>query len=87
MKIAVWDTYVVRKDRKIMHFDILVSSDTTDERTIFDYGKQYLSSKSFDTGDITARECKFCHMEPADEKVMRTIRENGFAIIEMENCT
>jgi len=87
MKIAVWDTYVVQHDQKIMHFDILVSSDTTDEQTIFGYGEQYLRTRSFATGEITARECKFCHIEHADENTIQSILQHGFAIIEMENCT
>ncbi|WP_158676881.1 DUF2024 family protein [Pukyongia salina] len=39
------------------------------------------------SGEITARECKFCHFEHADENIMQSIRQYGFAIIEMENCT
>ena len=35
MKIAVWDTYVTRKDGKVMHFDILVNENLKDENQIF----------------------------------------------------
>ncbi len=39
MKVAVWDTYVSRKDGLTMHFDILVPSALTDEAKIFNFGK------------------------------------------------
>ena len=47
MAIAVWDTYVKRNDGLIMHFDILVPSDMTDEKKIFAFGQNYLRSKPF----------------------------------------
>jgi hypothetical protein len=39
MKIAVWDTYVTRKDGKIMHFDILVDENVNDAEQVYEYGK------------------------------------------------
>ena len=36
MKVSVWDTYVEREDGKIMHFDILVSSELKNEQIIFE---------------------------------------------------
>lgn len=87
MKVSVWDTYVPRKDGKTMHFDILVPSELTDTRTIFGFGKSYLESKPFSTGDLTAQECRFCHMESAPVWVEETIKNHGFHIIEMENCS
>ena len=86
MEISVWDTYVKREDQKMMHFDILVPSDITNEQIIFDYGRAYLASKNFSTGTLSSRECRFCHVEQASEAVIECIRENGYYIIEMENC-
>ena len=34
MKVAVWDTYVTKKDGAVMHFDILAPEDIKDENTI-----------------------------------------------------
>ena len=45
MKVAVWDTYVIRKDGAVMHFDILAPEDIKDENTIHSFGKEYLQSK------------------------------------------
>ncbi len=87
MEISVWDTYVARGDALTMHFDILVPSTMENEAKIFSYGKHYLSTKSFETGKLTAQECQFCHMQEAPMQVEADIKENGYAIIEMENCT
>ncbi|WP_299439638.1 DUF2024 family protein [uncultured Aquimarina sp.] len=86
MKIAVWDTYVNRKDGLLMHFDILVSDKIKDKDQIFEYGKTYLNTKPFETFNITSDECRFCHIEKASSEVTNLIETKGYAIIEMENC-
>ncbi|WP_142785239.1 DUF2024 family protein [Changchengzhania lutea] len=86
MKVAVWDTYVKIEDGKIMHFDILVPSEINDEQTIFNFGKHYLQSKSVKTEQLTAKECRLCHIEQATEEIIASIEKNGYSIIEMENC-
>lgn len=86
MKVSVWDTYVQRKDGKVMHFDILVPSELTEEETIFKYGKQYLKTKPFSTKQLSTKECRFCHIEQATEQIVSSIEDVGFHIIEMENC-
>jgi len=87
MKVSVWDTYVKRHDGITMHFDILVDSKLTDETTIFDFGRSYLKSKPFNSEELTAKECKFCHIEEASELIVNEIETKGYYIIEMENCS
>lgn len=86
MKVAVWDTYVKREDGNIMHFDILVPNNVTNEQTIFNFGKDYLKTKSFKTIQLTANECHLCHIEQATEEMVSSIENKGYYIIEMENC-
>lgn len=86
MKISVWDTYVERADGNIMHFDILVSSTLTDKQTVLDFGEHYLKSKPFKVIELTANECRFCHIEHATKEMITSITKKGYAIIEMENC-
>ncbi|MFH6988950.1 DUF2024 family protein [Flavobacterium collinsii] len=86
MKIAVWDTYVTRKDGTVMHFDILVDERTVDESQIFEYGKMYLKTVAQEGQPLTSKECKFCHIDKAPEAVESQILKQGFSIIEMENC-
>jgi Domain of unknown function (DUF2024) len=86
MKIAVWDTYVKRKDGKIMHFDILVDSNATPVEKVLHFGRQYLLTKEFASPELTANECRFCHVEQAPAQIQVQIEQTGYAIIEMENC-
>jgi len=86
MKVAVWDTYVKRKDGNIMHFDILVPDNITNEQTIFNFGKDYLKTKTFQTIQLSANECRMCHIEQATEEMVSSIENKGYFIIEMENC-
>ncbi|MDQ6471607.1 DUF2024 family protein [Flavobacterium sp. LHD-80] len=86
MKVAVWDTYVTRKDGKIMHFDILVDENTDDAEQVFEFGRTYLKSVAQEGQPLTSKECNFCHIDKAPIEIENQIRENGFSIIEMENC-
>ena len=86
MKVAVWDTYVKREDGNIMHFDILVPDNITNEQTIFNYGKDYLNTKTFKTIQFTANECHLCHIEQATEEIVLAIEKKGYCIIEMVKC-
>lgn len=86
MKVAVWDTYVKREDGRTMHFDILVPETLKDENIIFDFGSKYLNQKPFNTSNLTATECSFCHIQQAPKPIVKSIEENGFYIIEIEHC-
>jgi hypothetical protein len=41
VRCAVYDTYVTKKDKQLMHFDVIVEADTPHEKAI-EYGKEYL---------------------------------------------
>jgi len=86
MKIAVWDTYVTKKNGNTMHFDILVNEEETDLEKIFSYGKKYLKMKGQEDSHLTSKECNFCHIDKASEEVESSISNDGFYIIEMEGC-
>lgn len=86
MQIAVYDTYVRRKDGLLMHFDILVQSTLNDQEVILNYGRKYLAGKGIDAERLTTRECRFCHIESAPAELEADIKRDGYSIIEMENC-
>lgn len=86
MKVAVWDTYVKRKDGQVMHFDILAPADVKNEETIFIFGKDYLQSKNEAGQVLSANECQFCHVEQATEEMIASIQQKGYYIVEMQNC-
>ena len=86
MQVAVWDTYVTKKDGSVMHFDIIAPSAVKDETIIQEYGKKYLKSKDQPEQLLTSKECSFCHIETLQQKFEDEINQNGYYIIEMENC-
>jgi len=86
MQVAVWDTYVTKKDGTIMHFDIIAPSEVRDTSVIYDYGKEYLKTKDLEGQPLTSKECKFCHIETVKLQWEGEIRKRGYFIYEMENC-
>ncbi len=86
MKVAVWDTYVPKKNGGLMHFDIIVPADLKDTTVIFGYGKQYLRSKGQGGQPLTSKECRFCHVRYVYPEWEKDIRTKGYYILEMEGC-
>ena len=86
MKVAVWDTYVTKKDGSVMHFDILAPEEIKDTAVIYGYGKAYLKTKGQDVQPLTSKECRFCHVETVRPIWQEAITKQGYFIIEMENC-
>ncbi|MBX2928838.1 MAG: DUF2024 family protein [Saprospiraceae bacterium] len=85
MSVAVWDTYVKKRDGSVMHFDILVPSSLKDTRTIYQYGEEYLAGKNEAGGRLDIEECRFCHVEEAGADIKATIEAKGYFILEMED--
>jgi hypothetical protein len=86
MKVTVWDTYVTKKDRSIMHFDIVAPETVTDTAVIYNYGKKYLKEKGQDGQPLTAKECRRCHVSNIQPQREADIEQQGYFIIEMEGC-
>ena len=86
MQVAVWDTYVTKKNGSVMHFDIIAPDHIKDEKAIHTFGKDYLLSKNQENQPLTAKECRYCHIEAATEEMGKAIAEKGYYIVEMENC-
>ena len=85
-KVNVWDTYVTKKNGKIMHFDILVPIDVKDTTTIYKYGKEYLKTKGQEGQALTSKQCRLCHIEELRPEWEKEINLKGYFIIEMEGC-
>jgi hypothetical protein len=86
MQVAVWDTYVTKKDGSLMHFDIIAPDHIKEEEIIYTFGKDYLQSKNQENQPLTAKECSFCHIEKATDEMVLSIQQKGYYIIEMQNC-
>lgn len=85
-KVAVWDTYVPRKDGRVMHFDIIAPESVKDTAVIYGYGKEYLKSKGQSGQPLTSKECRFCHITNLRPHWEDAIKRKGYFIIELENC-
>lgn len=66
-----------------MHFDIIASVLIKEEKIIYTFGKDYLQSKKHDDQPLTAKECRFCHIEKATDEMVLNIQQKGYYIIEM----
>ncbi len=86
MKVAVWDTYVDKRDGSVMHFDIIAPVETDDKEQIYNYGREYLKTKGQEGQPLTSKECRFCHIEALKPEWEESIRQKGYYIVEMENC-
>ena len=85
MECAVYDTYVQKKDGKIMHFDVVVEADTPHEKAI-EYGHQFLSQVGQSGQKMTSEECQCCHIQQAPPFVEKSIKQQGYWIQKMEGC-
>jgi hypothetical protein len=86
MQVAVWDTYVTKKDGSTMHFDIIAPSEVKDTAVIYNYGRNYLKTKNQEGQPLTAKQCRFCHVETVRPQWEIEIKQKGYYIYEMENC-
>ncbi|UOQ69650.1 DUF2024 family protein [Hymenobacter volaticus] len=86
MEVAVYDTYVPKKDGSIMHFDILVPDETASKEQVYQFGRHYLASKGQQGQPLTAKECHFCHIEEPTQEIWDVISAQGYYIIEMQGC-
>ena len=85
MECAVYDTYVTKKDGRIMHFDVIVEANTSHEKAI-DYGKEFLEQVGQGGQTMTQEECQFCHIQEAPPVVAEEIENRGYFIQKMEGC-
>lgn len=85
MKVSVYDTYVTDEDDRLMHFDVIVPADTAAERAI-EFGRRYLQQKGKQAQTLTAKECRFCHVQEAPDQWRQAIEADGYFIYEMEGC-
>ena len=86
MEVAVYDTYVSKKDGSLMHFDILVSDEAASKEQVYQFGRQYLATKGQEGQPLAAKECRFCHIEEHTQEVVDVINAQGYYIIEMQGC-
>ena len=85
MKIDVYDTYAHSKNGHVIHFDVFVK-EGTDPKIAFAYAEKFLIGIGEEETSLKQSHCNFCHTEQANPKVLKTVEEIGYAILEMEGC-
>ena len=85
MQAAVFDTYVIKKEGGLMHFDIIVPQFTPADQVIR-FGQEYLKRKGQIGQPLSSNECQFCHIEQATEPMLAAFSEKGYFILEMQGC-
>ncbi|GIK57389.1 MAG: hypothetical protein BroJett015_30520 [Chloroflexota bacterium] len=85
MNCDVFDTYVTRPDGQLMHFDVIVPTDTEPEMALA-FGQAYLAAIGVTDSTLTAERCRFCHVEQAMPEVEQAVTRQGYFILAMEGC-
>ncbi len=85
MKVAVFDTYVLKSNGDTAHFDIIAPEGKYSLEEILAFGKQYLQGLGEGDAPISAAECQFCHIEAPTPDMLESIARKGFFILEMSD--
>ncbi|HEX5398578.1 MAG TPA: DUF2024 family protein [Verrucomicrobiae bacterium] len=84
MKVAVYDTHVLKKDGGTMHFDVIVPDSESHER-VLDFGREHLKAVGQEGQTLTTKECEFCHLESAAVEIEQAIHKHGYYIQELSH--
>lgn len=87
MEVEIHDTWVKGKNGQ-MHFDVAIEKkgDKDNNKLAVASAKKWLESIGEKKAKVTSKECSFCHVQDASPKVVKEIKENGYAIIKMQGC-
>ncbi|MEQ1744776.1 MAG: DUF2024 family protein [Saprospiraceae bacterium] len=83
MHVSVFDTYVRKPDGSTAHFDIIVPEGAAPEQVLA-FGKNHLAASGI-AGDISAKECQFCHIEEPTADMLTDIERQGFYILALDD--
>lgn len=83
--IDVYDTYARMPDNSLIHFDVLVKPEVSQEK-VLGFAKEYLKSIGKNIDDISFDKCRFCHSESGNPKVHTAIDTQGYYILPLEGC-
>jgi hypothetical protein len=82
MKVAVYDTHVMKKDGGTMQFDVIVPQGESHDR-VLGFGREHLKTVGQEGQNLPAKECEFCHVEPASEEIEQAINQRGYYVKEL----
>ncbi|MBP5073688.1 DUF2024 family protein [Pseudomonas chlororaphis] len=82
MNVKVFDTHVRTHAGHYLHFDVL--TETHDTALARQYAFAWLDSLGVQESDISQNECRFCHSQIGDPRVMQGIARQGYFIIPLQ---
>jgi hypothetical protein len=85
MEVAVFDTYVKKKDGGYLHFDIIVAKETSFDE-VLTYGNAYLQTQKGEGLIVSRKDCRFCHITEIIPRWETQIQKKGYYIHELEGC-
>ncbi|WP_346882652.1 DUF2024 family protein [uncultured Algibacter sp.] len=85
MKISIWDIKASSEDGMIMHFDIIVPINITNEKVVSTYANDYLKKNFFSTSQLTSSKCSFCQIESRSPHIIGQIHNTGYGVDEVKN--
>lgn len=83
MEVAVYDTYVKKKDGRHLHFDIIVNKATRFEQVLV-FGNVYLQSKRGERLLIFHKDCRFSYITEIIPQWEMQILRKGYYIHELK---
>jgi hypothetical protein len=85
MEVAVFDTYVKKKDGGHLHFDIIVTKETCFEE-VLEFGNAYLQTQRGEGLLVSQKDCRFSHVTDIIPRWEIQIQQKGYYIHELEGC-
>ena len=87
MKIAVYDTYVAKKDGTVLHFDILVPDELKDEMVIHGFGKEYLKNKGQEGSCLRAGNANSAMWSRQRKRCLPTLMQKATPLLKCKDAT
>jgi hypothetical protein len=84
MTVYVYDTRVRTQDGRYLRFDVLI--DRNDLQFAQSCARLFLAEQHIEHRDITLNDCRFCHVEPSNPKIVEAIFRQGFFTLKLQGC-
>lgn len=85
MQLSVFDTWATLSNGDKMHFDVFLDSEGTlnAART---HAFQWLNSVGVSSDQVQLDSCQFCHHEAATPEIQTQLKQQRYAILQMQGC-
>jgi len=85
MQLEVYNTYATHGDNETMHFDVLMPQGSSAHQARLN-AADWLRRIGVLDHQFRLDSCQLCHVEEATPEYARDIKQQGYAILQMEGC-